>query len=567
MPRVEVLSVAIGALFLFAFLGFIGVSVDNTQYLLGASERIDSEFLRNDWFVQATQSFHPFFEVYMAWWLGLDQLVVGLFIWYAVNLLVLSAAVVALLEYLGVKERLPFAVLVTTGMLLAGVRHGWGMYEVLTAQALPAYLAYPPALFSIVLLFKRRYLFSAIALAVTFLIHHGLGALMVLCLLGPMIVTMPRTRQEIIQACSGAAVVLAVYLPVVLGTVDKDGSEASQLAILFYGRSPQHFAVQFSDLRTHLSSLHIFASSIILAFTMAPSDIRLKILSLIGGIAALCALGYLLLEVWYTPVFVRLFPYRAIPILVVVNACMIAGLLLAKSSTRRDLVTVALVALSSVCFRYSPVGSMLLLGCAVVLRWVIPKYHVAAAREARAAIVVTCSAGALALLHSAILYPPAFFPEWPRPAQRMLAGVITEHTPESAVLVVPPWLSGIRISAERAIVVNMKNFPVYGPEMVMWADRMYDVSGIDPRNAKQYLQQGADIWQLYNQGYHSRSLPELVGAAHKYNARFILVSTQSRFHWEAGQTDLPVLWSGSGFALYATPDGIVDHGERKRRMT
>jgi hypothetical protein len=567
MPRVEVLSVAVGALFLFTLLGFFGVSADNTQYLLGASERINSEFLRNDWFVQATQSFHPFFEVYMAWWLELDQLVVGLFIWYAINLLVLSAAVVALLEYLGVKERLPLAVLLTVGMLLAGVRHGWGMYEILTGQALPAYLAYPPALLSIVLLYKRRYLFSAFALIVTFLIHHGLGALMVLCLLGPMIVTMPRTRQEIIQACSGAALVLAVYLPVVLATVDKDGSEASQFAILFYGRSPQHFAVQFSDFQTHMSSLHIFASSTILAFTITSSDIRLKILSLIGGIAALCALGYLLLEIWYTPVFVRLFPYRAIPILVVLNGCMIVSLLLAGSSTRRDLMTVGLVALSSVCLRYSLPASMLLLGSAAVVRWVIPEFHVAAAREARAAILITCTAGVLALLHSAILYPPAFFPEWPRPAQRMLAGALAEHTPESAIIVVPPWLGGIRISAERAIVVNVKNFPVFGPEMVMWADRMRDVSGIDPRNAKQYLQKGASIWQLYNQGYHFRSLPELVGAAHKYNARFILVSTKSRFHWEAGQTDLPALWSGNGFALYKTPDGIVDRSERKRRVT
>ena len=143
--------------------------------------------------------------------------------------------------------------------------------------------------------------------------------------------------------------------------------------------------------------------------------------------------------------------------------------------------------------------------------------------------------------------------------RRVLVNVFDEHTSKNAVIVVPPWLSGIRIDAERAIVVNTKSFPVYGPEMVEWADRMHDISGVDPRFAKQYLQMGENIWQLYNEGYHARSLRDLVAAAHKYKARFILVSTNSRFHWEAGQNDLRSLWSGNGYALYKTPGGVVQH--------
>ena len=559
MPKVEVLSVAIGALFLFAFLGFSGVSADNTQYLLGALERSNPDFLVNDWFVQTTQSFHPLFEIYMAWWLELDQLVAGLFIWYAINLLWLSAALLALIKYLGLTERLPLAMILAVGLLLVGVRHGWGMYEILTGQALPAYLAYPPALLTIVFLFRRRFLFSAAAVVVTFLIHHGLGALLILCMLGPIIVTMPRTRQELIQVGLGLAMVLAVFLPVILGTVDKDSSRASDFAILFYGRSPQHYAIQFSDLRTQLSGLHIFAASVILAFTIRQKDLRLKVQSLVVSIGVLCLLGYLLLEFWYTPVFVRLFPYRAIPILVVLNCCMIASLLLTSSLTRRELGTISLVAFSSICFRYSLPVSFILLALAMVLPWVRPMNSPAATGEARAAFSVICSVGVLSLLLMTSQNRPAFFPDWPSPMRRVLVNVFDEHTSKNAVIVVPPWLSGIRIDAERAIVVNTKSFPVYGPEMVEWADRMHDISGVDPRFAKQYLQMGENIWQLYNEGYHARSLRDLVAAAHKYKARFILVSTNSRFHWEAGQNDLRSLWSGNGYALYKTPGGVVQH--------
>lgn len=554
MPREEVRSVVVGALFLFAFLGFLGVSADNTQYLLGAFERNDPNFLANDWFVNATESFHPLFETFMAWWLKLDQLVAGLFLWYAINLLALSIALLALIKYLGVASRLDLAMVLAVGMLLAGVRYGWGMYEVLTGQALPAYLAYPPAILSFVLLCQRRFLAAAVAVVVTFLIHYGLGALLILCMLGPIALTLPRTRNEFVQAALGAALILIVFLPIVLGTVDKDSGQASDLAILFYGRSPQHFAVQFSDLQVQLRGMHIFVASILLAFTIRSREVRLRVLSFIASVAALCALGYVFLEVIYIPTFVRLFPYRAIPILVVLNSCMIASLFLVKDSTRRGLGIATLVALSSVSFQYSVPLSTAILVSAIGLRWVSTMNRPAASRDFQLALSVVCSAVVASLLFATYSSRPAFFPEWPPPSHQLLSNAIVEQTPPDSIIVVPPWLSGIRTSAERAIVVNTKSFPVYGPEMVQWSERIRDISGIDPRDAKQYLQQGANIWQLYSYGYASRSMQDLVTAAHKYKATYILVTTDSRFHWEAGQKGLRPLWSGIGYALYKSPD-------------
>jgi len=368
---------------------------------------------------------------------------------------------------------------------------------------------------------------------------------------------LPRTRREIIQAGLGAVVVLAAFLPVILGTLDKDAGHAANFMILFYGRSPQHFAMHFSDLKTHAGGLHLFAALGILAFTIRSREVRLKVLTLAGSIAVLFLLGYLLLEVWYTPVFVRMFAYRALPLLMVLNSCMIASVLLTNSPSRRELGVVALIALSSLAFEFTLVVSLALLAAAAVLLCARQIDGPAAPREARTATLVVCGAGALAVLFTKFLYPPVYFPDWPRPADRVLATALDKHTPEDSIIVVPPWLSGLRITSERAIVVNLKNFPIFGPEMAEWADRMRDVSGVDPRRAKQHLQMGKQIWQLYHQGYHARSFKDLVMAAHKYEARFILVSTNSRFHWEAGQFHVPAIWSGNGYALYETRQGVV----------
>jgi hypothetical protein len=556
MTRIDALSIAVGALFLSLMLGFFGVSADNTQYLLGAYERSDPGFLARDWFVHGTESFHPFFEIYMAWWLQLDRLMLGLFLWYALNVVWLSSAVLLVLKYLELDSRPLLGMLLAIAVLLAGVRQGWGQYEILTGQALPAYLAYPPALMSVVLLFSRRFLASAIALTTAFLIHHGLGALLLLCLAGPFLVGLPRTRQEIRNTAIGAGVVVVSFLGVVIHTLERDAGQAADLLILFYGRSPHHYAIQFFDLSTHLATLNIFASSVLLAFTLRNNDMRRKILSFTGTVGVLCLLGYVLLEIWYVPTYIRMFPYRAIPLLVVFNACMITVMLLSRAVARRDLGVVVLIAASSIFFQFNTVISFILLGAALLLRC-LRLNELALAREARASGIVVGVIATLSLTHGVLTRPPVFFRPWPPAMDTVLKQAFDKYTLEDDLLVVPPWLTGVRISTNRAIVVNMKSLPMYGPEMVEWAERMQDISGVDPRLAKQYLAQGANIWQIYNQGYQARTMDDLLAVARKYDARFILVSTASRFHFEAAQSKLPAVWSEHGYALYEVPKGAT----------
>ncbi|MDX1431381.1 MAG: DUF6798 domain-containing protein [Gammaproteobacteria bacterium] len=549
----ELAAVAVGAAVLLAFLGFVGVSADNTQYLLGAYERSDPGFLTSDWFVRGTESFHPLFEIYMAWWLALDQLVGGLLLWYLVNLVWLAFAVWMWLAYLGQRERPVLAMLLVTGMLLVGVRQGWGQYEILTGQALPAYLSYPPALMTLVWLCRRRYLPAACALVVTFFIHHGLGALLLLCLLGPFLLTLPRERKEVVQVLLGAALVGISFAGVVVGTLQRDGGNPADLMILFYGRSPHHYAIRFFDIGAHLATLHIFGAALLLASCLHRIEIRARLIALIATIAALCALGYVFLEHWYVASYVRLFPYRAIPLLVVINACLVAVILLDPSSRRRELGVVLLVVAAGVLFRFHMLLSLGLLAAAVAIRC-LRLDETPAPRERRAVVTVAVVIGALSLVHLAVTRPPVFFAAWPPPFYGVLGEAFAAHTAPDDRLIVPPWLTGVRIATNRAIVVNTKSLPMYGQEMVEWAERMQAISGFDPRLGRDYLAQGADIWQLYSQGYQARSLADLLAAARRYDAAYILVTTGSRFHFEAQGRGLAPIWSSGGYALYRVAD-------------
>lgn len=551
MNRTDALSVVSASLLLFVLVGFDGLSGDITQYLLAAHKLNDPGFLANDWFVQKTQSFHPFFEHYASWWLKSDKLSVGLLVWFVVNLFLLSGAIVVWLRTLGVTERMPLAVIVVVAILIVGVRQGWGRYEVLTDQALPAYLAYPTALVAIALLFHRRFFSSACAVAVTFAIHHGLGALLALLLAGPFLATLPRSREELIRAGLGAVVLVVVFLPSVIGTVNLDAGHTEDFLIFFYGRAPNHYAIQYSGLNVHLATLHIFVVSVLLASMLPSSALRSQILALVMGTTVLCLMGYLFLEVWYVPQFVRLFPYRAIPILVVVNACMLAFLLLRRTSTRFELVTAVAVLVSGIVFHYSVVAWFVILGIAVVLRF-LPRGVPVGARGRRAALIAVLVVGAVEVVNNLYLYPPRYFREPATVRYAALGRAIEEHTPKDAVIVVPPWMVGTRLIIKRAIVVNFKAFPIYAGEMAQWADRMRDISGVDPRNARRYLDIGANIYKVYARGYRARAMEDLEAAARKYGADFILVSTRSRFHHEAAEAGIPALWSGHGLALYRT---------------
>ncbi|TFH44547.1 MAG: hypothetical protein E4H01_10880 [Lysobacterales bacterium] len=239
----------------------------------------------------------------------------------------------------------------------------------------------------------------------------------------------------------------------------------------------------------------------------------------------------------------------------VFNASLITVLLLAGTASRQELGVVVLVAVSSVLFQYSIVASFAILAGALALRCV--RLQVAApAREMSAALLLVAVIGAISLVSSASARPPVFFQKWPPTTHVVLAKAFHDHTSKDDVILVPTWLTGVRILTNRAIVVNMKAFPMYAPEMVEWANRMLDITGVDPRLMAQYLEQGADIWQIYDQGYQARSMVDLLAAATKYGARFILVSTGSRYYFEATRSAIPAVWSENGYALYSVADAV-----------
>ncbi len=546
IARNWIAPILLGSLMLLGALGFDGVSSDNTHHLLAAYARLDPGFLANDWFTHHTQSFHAFFEVYAAWWLARDALLPGLFVWYAINLLALSAALVITIRHVGTPHRRVPVLLAAIGLLLVGVRAGWGEYQIISGQALPAYLGYPPALVGIVLVFQRRYLWAAAAVAIAFTVHQGLGALMVLVLIGPLLVERPRTRREIVEAAFGVGLVALCLLPTALGALNRDAGAAEAFEIFFYGRAPHHYAIRFAPAAVHLASVHVLVTSVVLALAASRARERAALLGLAGGVFVLCALGVLLLEVWYVPAFIRLFPYRALPLVIAVNACVIAARVFGADVTARERGSAAVLALSGVGVAFVPVAAFALLPVALALASRAPQRP----GPGWPVAIGTAIALVAALVHARVTAPPLFFRPWPSPIMLELRDAIAEVTPPDAILSVPPWLTGVRLAIDRAIVVNWKNFPVYGPEMVAWADRMRDVTGVDPRDARTLLERGTTLHEACSRGYQERGYDELVRASRRYGATHVLVQCDSPFHWQAKARGVQPVWAESCFELY-----------------
>jgi hypothetical protein len=102
-----------------------------------------------------------------------------------------------------------------------------------------------------------------------------------------------------------------------------------------------------------------------------------------------------------------------------------------------------------------------------------------------------------------------------------------DHTPVDAIFLVPPNEQLFRYHARRAIVVNFKNVPQLSSEMREWQQRLEIVLD-EPLSAlpRRFDLTHAAIAARYD------ALPreQLVGAALRYNARYIVTARQGHGH-------------------------------------
>lgn len=160
---------------------------------------------------------------------------------------------------------------------------------------------------------------------------------------------------------------------------------------------------------------------------------------------------------------------------------------------------------------------MQLLSCVMAGAWIVERVRSrawlgAAGLTAGAAMIVVCLArgpflGAFAM--------PEEDPEY-----RQLCEWARANTPVDAVFLVPPAESSFRLHAQRAIVVNFKAVPQLSGELGEWRDRLCAVLAMDDLGA---LPRGyRPVLTAIDHRYASLSAEQLIAAARKYRARYII---------------------------------------------
>lgn len=109
-------------------------------------------------------------------------------------------------------------------------------------------------------------------------------------------------------------------------------------------------------------------------------------------------------------------------------------------------------------------------------------------------------------------------------------------TPKDAILITAPSSSEVRYIAERAIVVDFKTYPFKGQAMKDWRQRLLDVYGWTE-------QKGFDAVQwAYMPHYRIISTEKLLKIQEKYGASYAILYTETK-------TDFPVLFENAAYKL------------------
>ncbi len=541
------LATAIG---LVLFLGYHGISSDLTQYLLPVFKHSDPNFALNDWFVHETHSFHSSFEVYCRLWHWLGALRLGLGVWHVATLAGFCLSIALLGGLLGDGQPRARSLLACLP-LLGGVTTGWGGYNPLVSIALPSAAFVPLALLAIYFTLRGSVPAICVCLLVTCYVHLAGGVL--LCLsLGPLVAFLllrrreDRTWRRLVPFLLVGAAVLPLLIPML--RMQQSGSDPQAYDILFYARAPHHFAFRQMSLFVHVNSLAAIIAGLLLVIGLPQRSCRQGLLIYYGTCSLLFASGYFFLEVVYWPTWVKLFPCRLFPVMLVLNAALATHLALSQDMPLRvRLRAVLLILVPFVYYKHQVAGLSLLITTFLTL---VPSWSALVATT-RVSMPHLGHAAYAALACHLLVWQCGDHPgfRWRNGPTELHLG-LRQNTPPGSVILIPPLLEGTRLHANRAVVVNFKCAPVFASQLQEWSDRMSAITGLDATRARHVSSMLTP--KAYALGFLTRSREDLLRAATRFGADYVLCPGRSRFARDAAAARVEPVWSGMDHCLFST---------------
>lgn len=590
-----------------AFLALASLTISVIGYRLGLSDQstqlplvlhqMQLEYLANDFFVQANDTFGPrfYYMRFMAW--GSQMLGVSLWWWGLTWLTAYGASWVTYRMVVATSQD-------TNAALLAGVMVlAWPTPTLATSTfttheilLTPTALVFPLILGALYLMLAQRRIVWACALvglASLFQVLYGLSTgLLLLAVYGWGWWRIQRTAFPLWRGLVGGLVLggfAALNLvPYYTQTVSAQLDTATFVHTVAYFRNPHHYAPSQFPVQDWLLAATLIGTAIAVGLQRtrkgslpAPIGQGMAVILVLIGVVMLG--GWLFVEVWPSRLFTTAQTFRYIILLKWLTIVVLSPWLVRLPAGRALLamhpftLPLPLVARQAIVLLVLPlalwalplepqltwlVGLLLL---AATWLWLFPPkpWPVPLTRRTLIAFGLTANA-ALVLVGMRV---PTFAERppvqaLPAPAVKLLDAIvprftvmhsvepdladvgawIAAHTPDTAILITPPNLTPLRLAADRALVVDFKSFPYQDAAMLEWIDRMAFCYGTTEKL-------GFAASEALSDDFQAIGLAQLRHIRARYGADFAVL----RVPIEGDKTEA-VVYKNAGYAVIAIAD-------------
>jgi len=467
-----------------------GVANQNT-YFLHALQHAHPELYRHDWLVSSTTGYHAVFSFFAGQLFALDDSGATVFaIVHVVLMVVLSCGVFLVIRGTTTRGALAIFVLVMGWLVVSGERSMAGSY-VWSGYLQPSLIGAAGWIIALAMYVRGRPLATGIALAAGGIFHVnflilGIGAFALV----ELIVEREQRGKRLALLLAPQLVALAILLPELLSNLGSSDPQRA-LWVLVEFHAPIHYKPIWvvRELPNMLcwAALAVVVAPVASAYGTRPAVRRLLWWSVI--VAAICALGTLIMLVPGLLSLTRLYVWRLAPFAILAAQIVIALALAASVADVRTWLGQP---------RWRRIAALGLLAWIVASKWLLksgevePALWIAALAIAVAIVVPQDRRQALFAIGAVITLA---LPVWSRHEEMLHPRVAVEsegadgdalyawvgaHTSVDAVFLTSPDMGRFRFTARRAIYADFKSPPLEGDSLVEWHARLRRMTGAAP---------------------------------------------------------------------------------------
>lgn len=469
-------------------IGFSYATGNQHTYLVDGLRMIDPAFLQYDWFATQTTHYHGNFGAVL--WL-INQLMPLPLGTVLLNTALIVLSVWGLLQLIRTCEiQRPLSVLsILVALMIFTHSSAVGQSYIYSAYLQPSSIASVFWCLACVWLIKRSCFIAGLLLLVSGFFHTNF-LLLGLSVFG--LVNLGLGRSEFVKRCMLSMGPACLYLLYLLpGLLALSGNEfgAQSRDIYQQIRSPHHY-VPMTYLEDFVKYIGMCLLGLAFCLESAAKSESLKVLRLLFfSIVLLVLSATVLTTVVFVPFVSQLFPWRMAPFSNLLAQLMVAITVVRmldghyRISRKSSVVYAAGFAL--VCGYYfnnagigywpAVVVFVLIVTAEFWLGRIKPLTNAMAKQSIYAvAVIAVLSAvllrGPAGLQKSNLLHP---MPEH----KQVLFDWVKSHTAKEAQFVIPPGFGDFRLGSGRAVVVDWKSPPILPDEVILWYERIGDISG------------------------------------------------------------------------------------------